>query len=140
MAATTAKTGFGTLFQRETATPGTFETVTEVLSILGPETTLDLVDATHMESPDGFAEVIPAILRSGDVTFQAAYLPDDTKHQSLDTDQRAKTLKNWKIDLPGTSLNWTFAAYIKSIGQEIPFDGKMTKTVVLGLTGKATVA
>lgn len=61
MPETEAEIGFSSTFGIESATPGTFDKVAEVVSIQPPGWTRDAVDATHLESPDGFKEFIAGI-------------------------------------------------------------------------------
>lgn len=137
---TSAKTGYGTLFQVETSTPGTFETIGEVTSISGPDVSLDMIDATHIESADQWEELIPGIRRTGEISIECAMLPDNNPQINVLAHLVAGATKNFKIDVAGTTKNWTFSGYVVGVGQAIPFDGKMTRTIRVRATGKPAFA
>lgn len=67
MAATVGTSGFGTLLKvGDGASPTeAFTAIAEVKSISGPSMSMETIDATHMESPSGYREILPSF-RNGD--------------------------------------------------------------------------
>ena len=49
--------------------------IEEVRDISGPEFTLDMVDVTSHDSPNGYEEKKPTIKRLGDITFNMSAVP-----------------------------------------------------------------
>ena len=137
MAVTKARSGFGTLFQRgDGATPEVFTTIAEVMDVEGPEKKVNFDDATHMESPDQYAEFIPTMKESGSVTFNVSFLPDDGTHASLNTDLEAMTKRNFRIVLPSATKRWEFTGFVEILGASHPVKGKMVRAVSIKVTGK----
>lgn len=140
MAATTGTTGFGTLLARGNgATSETFTTVAEVRSIRGPGQSLELVDATHMESPSGFREWLASFKDGGEVTFQVNFLPANATHTGLYTDHAAKTKRNFRITWPNTAgTKCTFAAFITGLSPSASVGEMLLNDVTLRITGAVT--
>ena len=142
MAATQAKSGFGTLFQRgDGATPTeAFTTVAEVTSISGPRETLEFVDATHMESPNAYREKIPTLLNSGQVTIGQQWLAGDTSQNNLRLDMRNRVKRNFRILPPGSGKKITFSGLVVDVGREFPLDNKMTADVTIEVSGPVEIS
>lgn len=138
MAATKAKTGFGTkIFRGDGATPSeTFVAIAEIGDVSGPELRLQTEDATHMESPDAYVEKIPTIREAGDVTFDMHLIESETTHSPLFDDLNAGTLRNFRLVFPSAATRISFKAFVTSIGPTFPVKGKMVRSVTLSVTGK----
>jgi len=118
--------------------------IAQVTSISGPGITLDTVDVTEHDG-FGWEEVVPTILRSGEVTLEIAYDPGASTHKHAtggllyDLAQRAKT--TYTLTFPSTpAVSWTFSAYVVGFEPSMPVDGALTATVTLKITGKPTLA
>lgn len=137
MSATQAKSGFGTLFQRgDGATPTeAFTTVAEIKNIRGPEEILETVDATHMESPQGFRERVTTLLDAGQIVLAMQFVPGDTSQNNIRNDQRNKVRRNFRIVFPGASLRFEGQGYVTNIGNEYPLDNVMTRDTTIQCTG-----
>lgn len=142
MAATNARSGFGTLFQRGDGASPTelFTTVAEVTSISGPRENLEFVDATHMESPNAYREKIATLLNSGQVTIGQQWLAGDTSQNNLRLDMRNRVKRNFRILPPGSGKKITFSGLVVDIGREFPLDNKMTADVTIEVTGPVEIA
>jgi hypothetical protein len=139
MPATLARGGFGTKIFRDDGT-GTFVAIAELGDISGPGESQMIEDATHMESPDGFAEKIAVGVReTGDLTFSMHLLIDDAGHNALYTDMRASTKRNFRLVHPAGTKRWSFAGFVQSIGQSYPLKGKLVNDVTITITGKAVL-
>lgn len=138
MAATQAKGGFGTKFYRDDGT-GTFVAIAEVGDISGPERSQILEDATHMESPSGWAEKIAVgVKEGGDITFQAAFLQDDASQAALRSDVGSTTKRNYRIVFPSGNKRLSFAGFVQRIGATYPVKGKMVTDFTISVTGPIT--
>lgn len=140
MAATEAQIGYGTKFQRgDGATPETFLTIGEITNIAGPAKAVELIDATHMESPGKFREFVYGLKDTPDITVEMQYVPGSAGMAALNADIDGEVTSNYKIILPNpAATTFTFAALVRSITPSIPVEGKMTCTVVLKPTGAIT--
>tara|TARA_Y100000310_G_scaffold239557_1_gene243182 strand:- start:1396 stop:1830 length:435 start_codon:yes stop_codon:yes gene_type:complete len=139
MPPTSAKSGFGTILKiGDGEVSEAFTTIAEIHDITPPSTSLATVDATNMESPDGFTEVIATLLESGPVELDLNLIEDDSSQALLRTDAEAKTLRNFQVVLPGAAYQYTFAAYVTNLGPATPRDGRMSQSVTLTVSGKAT--
>lgn len=142
MAATQARSGFGAKLARgDGATPTeTFTNSVEVTGVSGGDFIQNTADATHMESPDGYVEKIPTLREIGDWTINYNFLAGNPTQDGLRADNAAGVKRNFRVIIPGAGKRFEGAAYVKSVGQDIPLDNKMTSSVVLTPTGKWVIA
>ena len=141
MAATNARSGFGALLKRgDGGSPEVFTTISEVANIGAVETSLDTVEATHMESPSAHKEYIPTLLDAKEISVELNYLPGDTTQNNLRSDLLNRTLRNFQCTIPGSAKVISFAAFVTNLGPMIPVDGKMTQTLNLRPNGVITIA
>jgi hypothetical protein len=141
--ATKAKAGRGSKFQRgDGGGTEVFTTIAEILNISGPTSTVNMLDATSMDSTAG--EIVPeGIVRNGEVTLTMHLIDSDAQQQGLFTDQAAFTKRNFKIvannhAVEGSKSTRSFSGYVQSIGDEFPFDGKMARNVTIAIDGAVT--
>ncbi len=140
MAVSTATIGLGTLLQRDDGASG-WDTVTEIVNIDGPSGSLDLHDATHMESSDNYREFIPGLLSGGEISLELQWSPQTANQLNLLTDHQARTNQNWRIVAPAAvGLTWTFSGYVTAYSPASPVDGKMTCSATISITGKPALA
>lgn len=135
-----ARGGFKTKLYRDAAGDGSnWQQIAEVLDINGPELTQVIEDATHMDSPDGYAEKIAVGLReAGDITLQLHLLQDDASQLSLRADLNSSTVRNYRIVLPTGTKRIQFSAFVASLNHSFPMRGKMVHDLTLSVTGKPT--
>lgn len=140
--------GSGTITARTvTATSGgtngteVFTTIAEVVSINGPGQKLDLIDATHMESPNAFREYIPSLLDGGEVSFDVNFLPGNANQAGLRTDLTSRTKRNfqlvWTDSAPTT---YSFAGYVTAFEPSAKIDDKLMASVTVKITSDITVS
>jgi len=143
MAATTGISSFGTLLKvGDGQTTETFATVAEVHDISGPGIKLDLIEATHHESPDATREFLPGLKDLSEVTFEIAFVPTNATH-SLTTgflkDWKDRTKRNYQLVFPDTGpTTWAFSGYVTGFNVKAPVDGLLTADVTIRLTGALT--
>jgi predicted secreted protein len=78
-----ARAAKGTLLQvGNTATTIVYTTVGEVRDISGPAYSLETVEVTSHSSTGDYEEIVPTILRTGDVSFDINLDPKDATHLS----------------------------------------------------------
>lgn len=139
---TDAQHALGTQLKRgDGITPEVFAKIAKVTNISGPELSLDVEDVTDHDSADGWEEVLPTILRSGEVSLELSFLPADTGHTGLISDMVAREKRNFELVFPDTAATtWSFSAYVVGFSSSAPHDNKLEGTVTIKLTGKPTLA
>ncbi len=116
-------------------------TVTEVVEI-DEQKTREILDATHMDSPDDYREKLPSMKNAGQIPVGLHYVPSDSTHAQLEADFESGRKRKFMIKLPATagSLERTFKAYVTSCGRPYKFDDIFRFNVTLEVTGKVTEA
>lgn len=131
-----AISAFGTKLRYQPENTSSYVDLVEIVSISGPEETLDVEDATSHDSPEGYETVVPTILRSGNVTLETNYVPGDPGHQALRTDMRNRRLVPFELVFPdATTATYSFSAYVVNISPEAPHNGILTRNVQLKPSG-----
>lgn len=123
----------------------TFTTIAEVKDIDGPEVSLDTEDVTPHDAVGGWEEIIPTILRSGEVTFDLNFVPSLATHGDfsggLMGKAKSRDLTNFKLILPTQpAYGWAYAAYVTRMGHAYPVGGAMNAGVTLKITGQPVLA
>jgi predicted secreted protein len=115
----------------------TYDNVAEVTSITPAGWTQDAIDATHMDSTDGYREFIPGLKDATEVQISINYVPSAS--DAILAAFASATLKTYRITHPN-SVTLTFTAIVTSYQPEVPLDDKMTATATFKISGKPTWA
>ncbi len=130
--------GLKSVFQREGATAGTFETVAQVASIQPPQPEREAVDVEDLDPPDGVKKKLPGVIDVGEVTVTLNFDPAENGHTALETDFYSGATKNYRIKLPN-NYGWTFPAFISGWKPQELTEGDVIQVeVTLTVTGKPT--
>jgi predicted secreted protein len=130
---------FGCLLKRASTT------IANVTNISGPGLSLDTEDVTSHDSTGGWEEVVGTILRSGEVTLDIVYDPDNATHKYAsagllhDLVSRVPTTYNLFFS-DSTPATWSFSALVTGFQPNMPVNGALTASVSLKLTGSVTLA
>ena len=140
---TEARLGYGTLLQRYTG--ASWVTVAEQVSISGPSLSSDDVEVTNHDSAGGSKEYIPALMDTGEISFDGNFIPGNASQTQLLTDQKQRIVADWRIVLPDATLitnrtMWSFEGYIKSIDFSYPTQEAMTISATMKLAGAAVLS
>ena len=138
MMVVTAISSLGTILRKEG------DVIADVKGISGPSLTRDLADVTALDSTNGFEEVLPTVLRTGDVTFALAFDPDNAGHLGLRDDVVSATSRNFSIEFPATAASGTvqthsFDAFVTNYTNQIETGAEITADVTLKPTSTITV-
>jgi hypothetical protein len=142
--ASTGKTGIGVLLQvSDGAEPTpTWATVANVTNLSGGGVSLNMVDATHLDSPDFFSEMIPglksAVAWSGTIQWDAddPTLDDTTGMEKFIDDRSLETFRLNPYQL-GITTSIEVDAYVSELGNiEVTPEGIMTRSFTLTPRGK----
>ena len=122
-----------------------FADIANVVGISGPSLSLDSADVTSHDSTGGWEEVVPTILRTGEVTFEINYDPTEATHNAtaglpfvLETAQLTDFTLLLPIPAPGGTL-WEFEGYVTGFEPGAPHDGKLTASVTIKIDGVPTL-
>ncbi len=137
MSATQATTGFkAALWIESSTTPGTFLKISEIVDLSGPNRGQNFADATHMDSPNGYEEVLPTFKTAGEVTATMNFLTTGAANQSeLDASLEAQNIRNYRLVYPNQIRRVSFAAYVGNLGDTIPHNDVMRRNVTLRISG-----
>lgn len=138
MAATVGTSGFGTLLKvGDGASPTeAFTAIAEVKSISGPSMSMETIDATHMESPSGYREILPSFRNGGEVSFDLNFLPANATQVGLLTSFTNASLKNYQLIFPDSgTTTWGFAAYVTGFSPSAAVDDILAASATLTISG-----
>ncbi len=138
MGVTAATAAMGTLIQRSTDGV-TYTTIAEVTSFDGPSATLNLLDATHMESPDNYMEYIASLKDGGELSLQVSYLPTNNTQNVLQEDLDNRTKQYWKVQWTDAVSSYaTFRGFVTNFSHSGGVDTKLDASITIKITGKVT--
>lgn len=134
--ATSADIGHGTIYEvwDPSLTTPAFVALAEVLNIEPGEESADLIDATHMASPNNRREFIGGMIDGGEGTVELNYVPGSATDVLLRARHTAQDTQDHRITFPNAVV-LTFPGIVRSIGRSIPVDDKMTMTVTVKVAG-----
>ena len=141
--ATEARLGYGTLLQRYTS--ASWVTVAEQITINGPNLSSDDVEVTNHDSPGGSKEYIPALMDTGEISWEGNFIPTNASQQQMLTDQKNRTVADWRIVLPDATdidnrTKWTFEGYIRNVDFSYPTQDAMRINGTMKLAGEAVLS
>lgn len=144
MPATQANIGYGSIFAIENdASPAVYVALAEIFNITPPSMNADMIDVSHMQSPDRRREFISGLIDPGECSFEMNYVPgsasDIRLNEILDMPVGQARRKSCRITYPN-SVTHTFDGELQNYEPTVPTDDKMTATVTFKVTGTVTRA
>lgn len=135
MAASQAKTGFGTLFGvGDGATPEVFTNLAEVLDLNAPNETTDKIETSHMQSPDNSKEFIPGLTDGGETSFDINFLPGVSDDAAIQALRHPTGNQNFRITYPN-GAKWVFSGFLAGYAPKAPVNDRMRATVTFKISG-----
>lgn len=137
--ATEADIGYGSEFAIGDGL-GAFTPVAEVTSITPPSDSTDVIDVTHMASPNRTREFIQGLNDPGECSFEMNFVPGSDADTAIQALKGAGT-KDFQITFPpgGTgAVTWTFSGFLTGYEPAVPNEDKMTATVTIKVTSSYT--
>lgn len=108
MAQTLARIAYGTLLKLgNDASPQVFTSVAEVKSVNGFGFTADELEATHMESPNGYKEWIAGMKQGDTMTMRLNMTVENATYMKAIWD--AGLVRDFELNLPGTLPDYDFS-------------------------------
>lgn len=113
--------------------------IAQIKSISGPSLSLDTEDVTTHDSASAWEEVIPTILRQGEMTLDLVYDPNHATHSAaagglLDYLENSK-VAYFKVTFVPTYI-WYFSGYVTGYEPSAPVEGALTASVTIKVTGQ----
>lgn len=139
MAETEASLGYGSVFAVSTDNGATFTDLGEVNNITPPSSTIDMVDATHMQSPNSDREFIIGLNDPGEASFDMNFVPGSPSDLLIQEIKAARARIKCRITFPN-AVSWTFSGLLMTYEPAVPTDDKMTATVTFKVSGSTVVA
>lgn len=137
---TSGKAGIGVLMKVGTGvSPEVFLTVANCTQVSAGGRTLNMIDATHLDSPDFYQEFIPGLKSSDEVTFTLQWNPDIASHTELGEILELRELRTFQVDTSAIGLTKSLEcdAYVSQLGNvEISPEAIMTQSCTLRPSGK----
>lgn len=137
MPATAAKTGFGTTFGIESATPGTYTALGEVVNVTAPGLTRDTVEASHHGSTGRIREHIGGMRDSSEASVELNYVAGGSAWDALKAAYDLDTPVNYKVTFPN-SETVIFPALITELSPATPINDRMMLTAKFKVSGAPT--
>lgn len=123
---------------------GTGTAYVQVISISGPDITLDVSDVTTMDSMSAWEEVVATILRSGTIDMEIVYDPADATHKNAGDGLLADLIARTAIPITlifsdAATTEWTGSAFVVGFTPSAAHDGPLTASVSFKPTGVFTL-
>lgn len=134
MAETQASLGYGSIFAVSTDDGATYVDLAEVSDITPPSSTIDMVDATHMQSPNADREFIIGLSDPGEASFSMNFVPGSAADLKIQAVKAARARVKCRITFPN-GITWTFSGLLMTYEPAVPTDDKMTATVSFKVSG-----
>jgi hypothetical protein len=138
----TGKAGIGVVLQRgDGASPEVFATIANVTQISAGGVSVNMIDATHLDSPDFYAEFIPGLKTADEWTATIQWDPSDATHNGttgLRAQLEARQSRTFRMNTSSIGLAESLYAecYVSQLGNiEISPEGIMTQSLTLRPTG-----
>lgn len=134
MAETLTTIGYGSIFAVSTDGGSTYVDIAEVNDITPPSSTFDMVDATHMQSPNSDREFIIGLNDPGEMSLTMNFVPGSASDTKIQAIKQARARVKCRITFPN-GVTWTFSGLLMTYEPAVPTDDKMTATVTFKVSG-----
>jgi len=113
-----------------------------VKSIKGPGIKLDFVDVTTHDSTSAYEQVVGTIIRTGEVTVEIEYDPDNSTHKYFSGGfldfLEGRAAMTWDITMPGSNV-LSFSGFATGFEPDMAADGSLKATLKIKPTGVVTL-
>jgi hypothetical protein len=133
MAETEVTIGYDSKIEVSQDDGATWQDGGEVNDITPPSNTVDIVDATHMQSPNGDKEFILGLNDPGECSFTLNFVPGSTADDMYLAVKAARERVKVRITYPN-DVTWTFSGLLTAYQPAVPTADKMTATVTFKVT------
>jgi hypothetical protein len=130
---TNAAIGYGSLFEYSLNGGSTWATLGEVKDITPPSETVDIIDATHMASPNRTRQYVEGLVDPGECSFTLNHQPGSATDLAIQSLRGAGAV-DLRITFPNAVI-WTFKGIRTGYEITAPTEGLMEATVTFKVTG-----
>lgn len=134
--ATEADIGYGGKIEVETSTGVWFE-MGEVTNITPPNESVDVIEATHMQSPNRTKEFIQGLIDPGDFSCDVNWVPGGTTDDYVYDWRTAGVSRNVRITA-ANDTTYTFLAFVTGWTPSMATNDKMSATLTCKVAGAIT--
>jgi hypothetical protein len=136
---TEADIGYGGSVEVQSSTsPDVWFELGEVTNITPPSETVDVIDVTHMASPDRRREFIQGLIDGGEATVDLNWVAGGTTDDYVFAWRTAGETRNMRITT-NNNTTYTFPSFVTGWAPQMPVDGKMAATLTVKAAGAITV-
>lgn len=142
---TTVSIGYGSkLYMMDYGeSPPVMKKLAEILEVTPPNQLDDLVEATHMESPNRTREYILGLVAPGEASFVMHHVPNSESEALIFANRtRARAVPpeptQCRLVFPN-GVYWEFNALVRGYEPSTPIDDRMTVAVTMQVTGDTTI-
>ena len=135
----TAALGYGTQVEISTDDGATWDGGGQVSGdITPPSDTLDIIEATHMQSPDGNKEFIVGLSDPGECSYPIHFNASSAVDALYRAVKAARERVKVRITFPN-AVTWTFSALLTGYAPAIPINDRQTAQITWKVTGSTVV-
>lgn len=137
--ATQADIGYGGKVEVSTTVGGepTFQ-MGEVTSVTPPNESVDVIDVTHLESPNRTREFIQGLIDPGDFSLEVNWVAGGATDDFVIAWRQSGESRIVRITT-NNDTTYTFPAFVTGWTPQMPVDGKMAATLTCKVAGAITV-
>ncbi|WP_322990886.1 phage tail tube protein [Hoeflea sp.] len=135
---TAALIGYGGLLEISDDAGSTWTEIAEVFNMTPPSNSVDIIDATHMQSPGRDREYILGLNDPGECSMEMNFVPGSATDTFLLAVKASYERVKCRITWPN-SVIWAFDGLLTGYEAAAPTDDRMTATITFKVTG-STVA
>ena len=116
--------------------------IAELTNIGGVDISMDTIDVTNHDSPDGYREHIAGLIDAGEIPIEGNFYPGDAGQVALLTALNSRAVKPFVITFPASvGAAWSFNALVTGfMAADAPVEGVLPFSASLKITGKPTLA
>jgi predicted secreted protein len=111
--------------------------IAELTNIGGPKMSSEFLDVTSHDSVGRYREFVQTLRNAGELAIEGGFIPGDPGQAELYAAFNSGDEDTYTIELPGDYGSWTFDAIVSAFEMAAPFEGKLTFTGTLRITGPA---
>ena len=136
---TAATIGYGSKFAIKVPGDADFVFVAEVTNITPPSDSVDVVDATHMDSPNATREFILGLNDPGECSIEMNFIPGSAGDAKIQAVRASRVRVQCRITWPN-GVTWTFDGIQTGYTPSAQTADKMSATVTYKVTGSYVTA
>lgn len=140
MTASAADIAYGLVFKGETAaSSGVYFTFEEVTDLTPPNSSVDVIDVTHMGSANRTREFIQGLIDPGTMSVTMNYVPGSDTDEYILAWRAAAEVRSCKIEHENGTVQ-TLSAFPTGYAPSLPMADKMSATLELKVTSSVAQA